>query len=86
MLQRFPNSSWGRPKHEIDARVLRIYRSFLLRLSQAGEALNYILLTVMIAATVKLLVFTDFENLLPYDGTVLTCVLDGSTQGMPNVP
>ncbi len=79
MLHRLANSSWGRTRHETDARVLKIYCRFLMRLSQVGEALNYVLIIVMIAAAVKLLAFTDFENLIPYDGTATTCVLDGST-------
>ena len=85
MLQRLANSSWGRPRREIDARALRTYRRFLSFLSHTGEAVNIILLIVMFATIIKLLVFTNFENLIPYDGTAVTCVLGGSTQGPSNV-
>lgn len=85
MPQLFANSSWGRPCKELDTRVLRSYRRLLVAVANAGEILNHALLVALIATTAWLLIFMDLENVIPYDGTATTCVLEGTTLGTSNV-
>jgi hypothetical protein len=82
MFQPAPNSSWGQPAKEVDARVLRTFRRLLKRLVVIGEVLNPILMLLLSCITAWLLMFANLENIAFYDGTATTCVLDGSTQGL----
>lgn len=85
MPQPFSNSSWGRPRKETDTRVLRSYRRLLTGMANVGEALNHVLLVGLIVTVAWLLIFGDLENIIPYDGTATTCVLEGTTLGTSNV-
>lgn len=74
------NTSWGQPTKEVDARALRMYRSFLTKIGNVGEVVYFALLTVFACASIWLLAFANLENIIFYDGTAHTCVLDGDTQ------
>lgn len=85
MIQSRSNTSWGRPAWEIDARALRAYRKLLTCIGAAGEVVYFSLLGVFLCASIWLLAFANLENIIFYDGTANTCVLDGATQEIIHV-
>jgi len=82
--KRSSETSWGQPRKEIDARVLRAYCRVLSRLAISGELLNPILLALLSVLAAWILVFGNLENIVFYDGTATTCVLDGTTRRITN--
>lgn len=80
MPPRYSNSSWGAPTTEVDSRVLRSYTRLLARLATLGEIVHFTMLAVFLGTAIWLLVFANLENIIFYDGTATTCVLDGATQ------
>lgn len=74
------NTSWGHPTREVDMRALRTYRRLLTRVGNIGEVVYFSLLAGFVCASIWLLAFANLENIIFYDGTAYTCVLDGDTQ------
>ena len=72
-------SSWGESSHEVDPRSLRIYNRLLKTLCSTGEIASMALCVLMVGMTVKLLFFTNFENVRFFDGTDQVCLYNGET-------
>jgi hypothetical protein len=72
-------SSWGcRPELD-DVRAFRCYNILLRHLAQAGQFAVFVL-TIAVASTfIGFLYAGNFENVIFWDGTDHTCVLDGNT-------
>ena len=85
MLRQPSHGSWGRPRSEIDARVLRLWCRALTTLGNVGEILHLPMVAALVLFAASLLMGINFENIIFYDGTAITCVLDGDTQGSTNV-
>lgn len=85
MLHTTSRGSWGKPRNEIDTRVLRRFRSLLARVRRAGEVLNPILAVTLFGLCAWLVLAANFEDIIPYDGTATTCVLDEATWESANV-
>lgn len=85
MLQQPSHGSWGRPRSEIEPRVLRLWCRALIVLGNVGESLHLVMIAGLVAFAGSLLFGINYENIIFYDGTSITCVLDGDTQGSTNV-
>lgn len=78
-------SSWGKPDTDVDVRALRRYQSILSRIATVGEVLVIVLLMGILSGAIWLFTQTNFENVIFYDGTDMTCVYDGKTGEIINV-
>ncbi|MGX2038534.1 hypothetical protein ACWJKU_00160 (plasmid) [Methylocaldum sp. MU1018] len=78
-------SSWGKHDAEVDVRALRRYQAILSRIASVGEVLVFVLLVGILAGAVWLFTQTNFENVIFYDGTDMTCVFNGKTGEIINV-
>lgn len=78
-------TSWGRPDlaSEIDIAALRRYRNILAKLVVIGERMAITL--ILILGVIGILVMTsNLENIIFFDGTDLVCVYDGKTDQIYN--
>jgi hypothetical protein len=78
-------SSWGMPNTEVDVRALRRYQIILISINSFGEYLCFIQLIGILFGTVWLFAQTNFEDVIFYDGTEMTCVFNGETGKITNV-
>lgn len=78
-------TSWGRPDTEVDVRALRRYQDILSRIATVGEVLVLVLLVGILIGAIWLFTQTNFENVIFYDGTDMTCVFNGKTGEISNV-
>jgi len=78
-------SSWGKRDTEVDVRAMRRYQATLSRIAYVGEVLVSVLLAGVLASSVWLFTQTNFENIIFYDGTDMTCVFNGETGEIINV-
>lgn len=72
-------SSWGKRDADVDVRSLRRHLAVLSHIASVGEVLVLALLVGIFAGAAWLLTQTNFENVIFYDGTDMTCVLNGKT-------
>lgn len=73
------NSSWGKKSHDTDVRTMRIYNRILKTLCSVGEVASIAICALAVGLTIKLLFFTNFENVRFYDGTDHVCIFNGET-------
>ncbi len=85
MRTELASSSWGRPDRDVDVRALRRYQDILSRIAAVGEVLVLVLLMGILAGAIWLFTQTNFENVIFYDGTDMTCVFNGKTGEISNV-
>jgi len=78
-------SSWGIREGMLDVRALRRYKAVLSNLLNLGEILIFALLGGVFIGIIWLLTLTNFENVIFYDGTDMTCVFNGKTEKILNV-
>ncbi len=78
-------SSWGHHDAEIDVKALRRYNAILALMSSIGEWCVFSLLIGLIVGAGWLITQTNFENVIFYDGTDMTCVFNGSNGEIINV-
>lgn len=78
-------STWGKNSTDIDVRALRRYQKILRAFSSFGEWASFALAHCVLIAIVLLILLTNFENVIFYDGTDMTCVLNGATGEIYNV-
>ena len=78
-------TAWGvRPSHD-DVRAIRRFNRILQAMANAGEFMVFTLIAVVLVLAL-LMVFTgNFENIIFNDGTELSCIYDGKTEGIVNV-
>ena len=72
-------TSWGTPELQVDARALRRYHNILSYTSGLGEILIFLLVIGIFMSVLWLITQANFENIIFYDGTDMTCILHGST-------
>ncbi len=84
-VQEMATTSWGRHETELDVRALRRYLVILSRVAFVGETLVFVLLAGIMASGVWLFTQTNFENVIFYDGTDMTCVFNGKNGEIVNV-
>lgn len=78
-------SSWGNRDSEVNVQALHRYQMLLARIGDVGEVLVLILVAAILAGAIWLFTQTNFENVIFYDGTDMTCVLNGDTGEIVNV-
>lgn len=84
-VQESPTTSWGKQDRDVDVRALRRYQTMLSRIALLGEIFVFVLLVGVASASIWLVTQTNFENVIFYDGTDSTCVLNGKTGEISNV-
>lgn len=72
-------TSWGDTSRKVDVRALRRYNRFLAAACGIAEWLAIALIPLTLAGVVWLVMFTNFENVIFYDGTDMICVYNGDT-------
>lgn len=72
-------TSWGDGSSDLDVRALRRYNRFLAACSDIAEWLAISLIPAILVGVVWLVMFTNFENVIFYDGTDMICVYNGET-------
>lgn len=83
--QQTTTTSWGAGTSELDVRALRRYNRFLAFCSNTAEWLAMALIPVIFGGVIWLVLFTNFENAIFYDGTDLVCIYNGETGEIRNV-
>lgn len=73
------DTTWGRQVIDVDVRSLRRYNHLLDRLAIVGEALVIAGLCISGVGICWSLAYTNYENIIFYDGTDAPCFYDGST-------
>jgi len=78
-------TSWGKRDVEVDVRALRQYQIIQSRIETIGEILVFLLLTGILGSTIWLFSNTNFEDVIFYDGSAMTCVLNGQNGEISHV-
>lgn len=78
------NTSWGKRNDQIDVRSLRRFKVILKTAETIGEWLVFFVLFCSVCSIGWLFAKQSFENVIFFDGTEATCVLNGATGEIKN--
>lgn len=78
------NTSWGKRNDQIDVRSLRRFKLILTTAESIGEMLVFVVLFCCLCTTGWLFTNQSFENVIFFDGSEATCVLNGATGEIKN--
>lgn len=73
------STTWGQHVIDVDVRSMRRYNMLLNRLALIGESLAMTSLLFAALGICWSLAYTNFENIIFYDGTDAPCFYDGDT-------
>ncbi len=81
----FAGSSWGKPQANYGILAERRWNQILGKLVSFTEWFVIALILLEVALILGLVFGVNFENIIFWDGTSLTCMMDGATGEIKNV-
>jgi len=72
-------SSWGHRVDEIDPLAIKRLNRFLKSLSNTGENICILFTFILMITITALLLTTNFENVIFFDGTTDLCIFSSKT-------
>lgn len=74
-----PETDWGRKPRFDDVRAFHRYNTLLRHCAHTGQILVCVLVVTVMSTFLGFLYGGNFENLIFWDGTGHSCILDGGT-------